>query len=97
MTDGAHKFKVGQTVGLVPSTLRSAAKGAYRIVSLRLTDDGTTQIELRARTRLTSEPSRKAILLLRQSRISTPIKHAGQRRRPPLSLLDCKNAILALP
>ncbi len=49
MTDGAHKFKVGQTVDLIPSTSRSAAKGAYRIVSLRLTDDGTTQYRIKSK------------------------------------------------
>jgi len=40
MTDAVYKFKVGQTVGLVPS-LRSRTKGVYQIVSLRPTEDGT--------------------------------------------------------
>jgi hypothetical protein len=40
MIDGVYKFKVGQTVGLVPS-LRSRTKGVYQIVSLRPTEDGT--------------------------------------------------------
>ena len=47
MTDGAHKFKVGQTVGMVPS-LRSGAKGAYQIVSLRPTEDGTKQYRVKS-------------------------------------------------
>jgi len=40
MIDAVYKFKVGQTVGLVPS-MRSGAKGVYQIVSLRPTEDGT--------------------------------------------------------
>jgi hypothetical protein len=48
VTDGAHKFKVGQTVGLVPS-LRSGAKGAYQIVSLRPSEDGTRQYRIKSK------------------------------------------------
>jgi hypothetical protein len=48
MTDNAHKFKVGQTVGLVPS-LRSGAKGAYQIVSLRPSEDGTKQYRVKSK------------------------------------------------
>ena len=48
MIDGAHKFKVGQTVGLVPS-LRSGAKGAYQIVSLRPSEDGTKQYRVKSK------------------------------------------------
>jgi hypothetical protein len=48
MTDGMHKFKVGQTVGLVPS-LRSAAKGAYQIVSLRPNEDGTKEYRVKSK------------------------------------------------
>jgi hypothetical protein len=47
MTDALHKFKVGQTVGLVPS-LRSRAKGAYQIVSLRPSEDGTKQYRVKS-------------------------------------------------
>lgn len=39
MTDLSHKFKVGQTVDLIPSISRFAANGHYQIVSLR-PDDG---------------------------------------------------------
>jgi hypothetical protein len=38
MTDQVHKFKVGQTVDLIPSTARSAAAGLYEVVSLRPAD-----------------------------------------------------------
>ena len=48
MIDGAHKFKVGQTVGLVPS-LRSGARGAYQIVSLRPSEDGTKQYRIKSK------------------------------------------------
>ena len=34
VTDVMHKFKVGQTVDLIPSTFRAAAKGSYEIVRL---------------------------------------------------------------
>jgi hypothetical protein len=40
MIDEVYKFKIGQTVGLVPS-FRSGAKGVYQIVSLRPAEDGT--------------------------------------------------------
>ena len=38
VADPQHKFRIGQTVDLIPSTFRSAAKGSYEIVSLRPTD-----------------------------------------------------------
>ena len=38
MTDQVHKFKIGQTVNLVPSMSRLAARGHYQIVSLRPAD-----------------------------------------------------------
>ncbi len=34
MTDRLHQFKVDEWVDIVPSTLRSAAPGRYRIVRL---------------------------------------------------------------
>ena len=48
MTDSMHKFKVGQTVSLVPS-LRFGGKGAYQIVSLRPSEDGTTQYRVKSK------------------------------------------------
>jgi hypothetical protein len=41
MTDPVHKFKIGQTVDLIPSMGRSAALGHYEIVSLRPADGGS--------------------------------------------------------
>ena len=48
MTD--HKFKVGQTVDLIPSTFRSAARGAYEIVSLRPAEDGSTRYRIKSKS-----------------------------------------------
>lgn len=50
MTETAHKFKVGQTVDLIPSTFRSAAKGAYEIVSLRPPENGNLQYRIRSKS-----------------------------------------------
>jgi hypothetical protein len=50
MTDGIHKFKVGQTVDLIPSTFRSAAKGTYEIVSLRPAEGGNTQYRIKSKS-----------------------------------------------
>ncbi|HEX4409467.1 MAG TPA: hypothetical protein VH206_11895 [Xanthobacteraceae bacterium] len=35
----SHKFKIGQTVALVPSIARPAASGDYQIISLRPADN----------------------------------------------------------
>jgi hypothetical protein len=43
MIDRIHKYKVGQSVELIPSTFRSAAKGTYEIVSVRPAEDGNAQ------------------------------------------------------
>jgi len=43
MTDQVHKYRVGQTVNLIPSISRSAAAGHYEIVSLRPADGGNPQ------------------------------------------------------
>lgn len=40
MNDRTHKYRVGQSVDLIPSTFRSAATGQYEIVSLRPSDGG---------------------------------------------------------
>jgi hypothetical protein len=43
MTETVHKFKVGQSVDLIPSTFRSAATGSYEVVRLRTAEDGKAQ------------------------------------------------------
>jgi hypothetical protein len=48
MIDHIHKFKVGQTVDLIPSTFRSAAKGSYQILSLRPAEDGSTRYRIKS-------------------------------------------------
>jgi hypothetical protein len=50
MSDQIHKFRVGQTVDLIPSTFRSAAKGAYEIVSLRPAEDGSTRYRIKSKS-----------------------------------------------
>ena len=34
MADAVHKFKIGQSVDLIPTTLRSAATDTYEVVRL---------------------------------------------------------------
>ncbi len=50
MKDRTHKFKVGQTVDLIPSTFRSAAKGTYEIVSLRPVEGGSTHYRIKSKS-----------------------------------------------
>jgi hypothetical protein len=50
MTDHIHKFKVGQTVDLIPSTFRSAARGTYQIVGLRPAEGGNTQYRIKSKS-----------------------------------------------
>ncbi|MGA3309483.1 MAG: hypothetical protein ABSD08_12835 [Xanthobacteraceae bacterium] len=50
MTEFIHKFKVGQTVDLIPSTFRSAAKGNYEIVSLRPAEGGNPQYRIKSKS-----------------------------------------------
>ena len=50
MTERVHRFKVGQTVDLIPSTFRSAAKGTYQIVSLRPIEGGNTQYRIKSKS-----------------------------------------------
>jgi hypothetical protein len=49
MTDPVHKFKIGQTVDLIPSMGRSAASGHYEIVSLRPPDGGGPQYRIKSK------------------------------------------------
>jgi hypothetical protein len=50
MTDAAHRFKIGQTVELITSTLRSAATGGYEIISLR-PSEGSSDLKYRVKSR----------------------------------------------
>jgi hypothetical protein len=50
MTDRTHKFKVGQTVDLIPATFRSAARGTYQIVSLRPSEGENTQYRIKSKS-----------------------------------------------
>ena len=51
MAERVHSFKVGQTVDLISSTLRAAAKGTYQLVSLRpIEGDGDTQYRIKSKS-----------------------------------------------
>jgi hypothetical protein len=50
MTDQTHRFKVGQSVDLVPSLSRSAAKGHYEIVRLRPANGEIPQYQIKSRS-----------------------------------------------
>jgi hypothetical protein len=50
MAAGIHKFRVGQTVDLIPSTFRSAANGTYQIVSLRPAEGGNVQYRIKSKS-----------------------------------------------
>lgn len=57
MTNVSHKFKVGQTVDLIPSISRFAANGRYQIVGLRPVDGEVPQYTIRS----TQEPHERVI------------------------------------
>ena len=48
MMNLSHKFKVGQTVDLIPSISRYAANGHYQIVSLRPADGEIPQYRIKS-------------------------------------------------
>ena len=50
MTNLTHKFRVGQTVDLIPSMSRSAANGHYEIVSLRPTEGESPRYLIKSRS-----------------------------------------------
>ena len=50
MAERVHRFKVGQTVDLIPSTFRSAARGTYQIVSLRPIEGDDTQYRIKSKS-----------------------------------------------
>jgi hypothetical protein len=50
MPNFTHKFKVGQTVDLIPSMSRLAARGAYEIVSLRPVEGESLQYRIKSRS-----------------------------------------------
>jgi len=50
MPEFNHKFKVGQTVDLIPSTSRLAASGHYEILSLRPAEGGSPQYRVKSKS-----------------------------------------------
>jgi hypothetical protein len=57
MAERVHIFRVGQTVNLMPSTLRSAANRACQIVSLRPIEGADTQYRIKSK----SEPYERVV------------------------------------
>jgi hypothetical protein len=49
VTGMIHKFKVGQTVSLIPSISRFAANGNYQVISLRPADAEIPQYAIKSR------------------------------------------------
>ena len=47
MAEPVHKFRIGQSVDLIPSTFRSAASGHNVIISLRPAEGGNPQYRVR--------------------------------------------------
>jgi hypothetical protein len=64
MTDGVHKFKVGQTVDLVASTFRPAAAGHYEIISLRPVDGEILKYRIKSRSELHERVVEESDLIL---------------------------------
>jgi len=52
MANVAHKFKVGQTVDLIPSVSRLAANGRYQIISLRPSEGEIPHYRIKSMTEL---------------------------------------------
>lgn len=50
MTNLMHRFKVGQTVQLVPSISRAAASGHYQILSLRPAEGDGLRYRIKSRS-----------------------------------------------
>jgi hypothetical protein len=50
MTDHTHKFRVGQTVDLIPSMSRSASRGQFQIISLRPADGESPQYRIKSKS-----------------------------------------------
>ena len=50
MAGQTHKFRIGQTVDLLPSRSRSAAGGHYEIIGLRPTDGENPQYRIKSRS-----------------------------------------------
>ena len=52
MANVAHKFKVGQTVDLIPSVSRLAANGHYQIISVRPSEGDIPQYRIKSMSEL---------------------------------------------
>ena len=70
MADMTHKYKIGQTVELIQSSIRSAARGGYEIVSLRPPDDGDPKYGIKSRSENHQRVVSESDLILASSRDS---------------------------
>lgn len=52
MTDRVHKFKVGQSVDLIASTLQRVAAGHYEIIGLRPVDGEVPRYRIKSSSEL---------------------------------------------
>jgi hypothetical protein len=66
MNESLHKFKIGQTVDLIPSTARSAALGHYEIIALRPSDGGTPQYRIKNKSEAHERVVSESDLILSQ-------------------------------
>jgi hypothetical protein len=73
MTGLPHKFKVGQSVDLVPSISRFAADGHYQIVSLRPADGEIPQYRIKS----THEPHERVVA---ESELMLPVEAKPDRK-----------------
>ena len=69
MTSLTHKFKVGQTVQLIPSISRAAASGHYQIVSLRPAEGDGLQYRIKSNSEAHERVVAEADLTLSPHRI----------------------------
>jgi len=66
MNEPLHKFKIGQTVDLIPSTVRSAASGHYEIIALRPADGGNPQYRIKSKSEVHERIVSESDLVLSQ-------------------------------
>ena len=69
MNDQLHKFRVGQTVDLIPSSFRTAATGGYEIIRLQPVDGGTPQYRIKSKSESHERVVAEGDLVLSETRL----------------------------
>jgi hypothetical protein len=69
MSDQIHKFRIGQSVDLIPSTFRTAATGGYEIVRLQPADSGTPQYRVKSKSETHERVVAESDLVLSEIRL----------------------------